>query len=379
MSSPVMDEAGRQEYLRYLEENQLSEEKVLPIVPSSLKNKPEVTGKLLAALQSGHIDLVRRVQEAMTGNTNLLLSAMNQQLCARFTRSNIAVPTNAFVGVFPTNCFNAHVVRRTTKNLVLINTGAFELIESIMSVFASLDAGTAGTQAATAARFLTNYCENRSLPSEQDLAELRLSPDRVELATQLTTSIEEFILSHEYGHLANKHIGDAQATVTVDATRAIRVVSKTKEQEFEADLWAADALVRVCPTSNEESLLFACCGPLMFLSISALIEAYYERKGLKFDTHPPAYERYLEIKNALAKAGMRRYLGTASTFHQFCILIARHLTVNFREQQGELMVIDHVGSLVDEGLQEPVPIFKQRSRIFAPSPEMPVKKRWWQK
>lgn len=232
MSNPATDEAGRQEYLRYLEENQLSEDQVLPIVPSRLKKKPEVTGKLLAALQSGHIDLVRRVQEAMTGNTNLMLSAMNQQLCARFTRSDVAVPTNAFVGVFPTNCFNAHVVRRTTKDLMLINTGAFELIEGIMSVFSSFETGTAGMQAATAARFLTNYCETRSLPSEQDLASLSLSPDRVELATQLTTGVEEFILSHEYGHLANKHVGNAQATITVDATRAIRVASKQKSRNL---------------------------------------------------------------------------------------------------------------------------------------------------
>jgi hypothetical protein len=102
--------AARQQYIAYLQENRLSERDVLPVVPSvDDATKAKVDSILRQASEAGHTNIVHRYQEAARANSNDLISLMNDSLVSRFASRDIKVPSDVFVGIFPTNTLNAHV------------------------------------------------------------------------------------------------------------------------------------------------------------------------------------------------------------------------------------------------------------------------------
>ena len=375
--------SGRTAYLAYLEENGLSEADVLPLLAETDEaTNAKVAEILKQAERAGHTDLVQRFRRASSGNTNLLLEQLSTHLTDRLVQAGLAVPANSFAGVYPTNSFNAHVVKRAGVNVILVNSGTFELVGPIAALLCSLQPGNARAHARKAASLLRAYCEARQLPGSDDLQDLRPSGDQMTAAVALSTSIEEFIVAHEYGHLANGDVGDDVTELSTPSGHAISVAVKTKDQEFAADLWAAHAVTQGSwANAGEEECILKCSGPLMFLSMAGLIEAWFESKGHRSDTHPPAGDRYIELITAFAKAGMYRYTELAITFDQFCWLVAEELGVAIERREAQLLVVGHVGGMVQDGLQEAISIPSQGSRIYMSTRgKAPTKqgRPWWQ-
>ena len=373
---------GKREYLAYLLENKLSELDVLPVVPAvDDTTKARVDDLLHLALEAGHGNVVRQFHAAASANTNDLIALMNGSLVRRFAARGIKIPSDVFVGVFPTNSFNAHVVSRPPWQLILINTGTFEFLEATLSIYLSLNPGTARDGAKMLAKLVREYCDEKGYQKNSNYRHPVLDSQRLDAVRHFVTVIEEFAIAHEYGHLAKGHVGNALADIAVNPKLKISVAAKTKEQEFEADRWATNALLTVYSNESEGegASLVGCSGPLMFLSLENLIEACFQSRGLRFDTHPPAIQRYVELRYALAKAGMNQAAQAAVNFSKFCVLAAQELGVELPEAKSIMLVVDHVGSLVEGGLQDAVPIPQQDGLPIYSEARAPEKKksRWW--
>jgi len=370
---------GRNDYLAYLKENELSEESVLGIVPElDAERRRKVNQVLMTALESGHEDLVKSVERASRSNTNVLLAEINRRLVLRFSEHAVVAAKDVYAGVFPTNTFNAHVVDRGAQPLILVNTGAFELLEGAVVPFSLLKPGSAPQQARVFAAFVRQYCEQRILPGAEQYEDFQFDEDRHKFRVHVLTAAEDFVLAHEYGHLASGHVGNAVADLPFTSGRSIQVPARQWDEEYEADRWAAHALISSAtdPTSNEERVII-CSGPLLFLSVAALVEGYHAKLGLQSDTHPPALSRYTEIREALAKAGFNRHTNLGATFQDFCAIVAHELNIPWNRNEGVTLVIDEMGRLVDDGLEAAVPILDQRSIPIAE--KIAEKPRcWWQ-
>jgi hypothetical protein len=333
----------------------------------------------MTALERGYKDLVKTVERASVSNTNVLLAEINRRLIVRVADHKILAAKDVYAGVFPTNTFNAHVVQRADQPLVLVNTGAFELLEGAIVPFSLLKPGSARQQARVLARFVRQYCEERALPQGDQFEDFHSDEERSKFAVDLLTAAEDFVLAHEYGHLANGHVGNAVADLTFrDDGRSIQVPSRQVNEEYEADRWAAHALLSsALNTPGDEEWLVICSGPLLFLSVAALVEGYHAKLGLNQDTHPPAITRYTEIRTALAKAGFNRHTHLGASFRDFCAIVAEELDIRWSRDEGVTLVIDGMGRLVDEGLQTAVPILDQGKKQTAENFSKKTHP-WWQ-
>ena len=154
------------------------------------------------------------------------------------------MPDRTFAGVFPTNSFNAHVVARPDLYLVLINTGAFELLGLLAGLFFVEAFGSRAERAGQAAAHVNTYCERRIFPEAVDLARPQVGPEFFAWQIHLITAAEEFALAHELGHIVCGHAGGRVTRLALAAGHPITVAAKSTEQEEEADRWALAALTR---------------------------------------------------------------------------------------------------------------------------------------
>src|SRR5947209_4140896 len=160
------DTPGRGEYLAYLRENSLSEADILPLLPPQIdpETQAKVDAVLAQARAAGMHRLLDQIADAQSRNTNDLLAVMNAALVKRFANGGLELTQPVHAGVFPTNSFNAHAVMRPSMYLILVDTGMFEIIGAMTAILASLDIGTARTQATFAATLIRQYCDERFLP-----------------------------------------------------------------------------------------------------------------------------------------------------------------------------------------------------------------------
>lgn len=135
----------------------------------------------------------------------------------------MAVPDDAFAGVFPTNSFNAHVVRRPEVFLVLINTGAFELMELLNALFFVKHFGSGPERVRLAAKYVQDYCDKRIFPAATELARTKPDMEYFDWQIHLVTAAEEFALGHEYGHIACGHVGAATIRLPANPGHSIDV------------------------------------------------------------------------------------------------------------------------------------------------------------
>lgn len=360
---------GKQEYLSYLKENNLSEADVLPIIPEAnqFQNNPEIATILLQGFLSGHDELVKKLIDIETLNTNKLLEQINKSLVERFKATNIPIQEYAYIGVFPTNSINAHIVRRDDGHLILVNTGLFELLETIINLFFSVDIGKEREIAKVAALQIQQYCNDRTLPNPFNIDCFTKDQSRLNTATQIVTAAEEFVICHEYGHLINGHVGFALADLFFKPEQKIQVETKTYQQEEEADMWGLYAVTSIksqmaSSLPNEEERLMVCSGPLFFLLIAALIEEYKGTKDNK--THPPAQTRFLDMRTALAKAGLSEYTYLGKFFWHFSFLIAEELGIELRGIGDVVMsVVENRDSNFKYGYEEITPISEQLKKL----------------
>jgi hypothetical protein len=375
---PAIEEAGRRSYLRYLAEHNFTEEQVLPIAPKLAPDQEaQIAAILMLALQQGHTDLVRKVEEARTQNTNQLLTLLDRGFVRRLREGGVAVPDNIFGGVFPTNSFNAHVVAQPNLYLILINTGVFELLGLLAGLFFIEAFGSRAERARQAAEHVKAYCEHRIFPEAADLARRNPGPEFFAWQIHLVTAAEEFALAHELGHVACGHAGGRVVRLALASGHPIMVAAKSTEQEKDADHWALAALTRTFGTSELDRQL-SCSGVLFFLATAAVVEAAMAARGIADDTHPPALDRYFDARYALAKAGLDRYTDLGERYRSFALQIARELALDLPDMAATAAVVDHVARLVQDDLQSPVAITFPDSREAAGDNSGGARKTsWW--
>lgn len=352
------------DYLSFLDEFGLSESSVLPMADIK-KLPPEGIAMLIGGLASVKDSRERAALELMAKtltegtSTNALLEKLAGNLQKDWAGIRVSAPKNAYIGVFPTNSFNAQCTFRQNGYLVLLDTGCFELIEA--ATYILLCTADQQTKAKTLASVLRKYLEENALPEAGSMNLPGLSGagsyPRLSTVYVTVTSAEEFVIAHEYGHIANKHLapttgessqlhfritslklgqprrqksaehvskgsfltrlfGEQSKTVApsvaTPSIKSLEVIAKEKHQEYEADIWAAHALVRRAQEKGGNAIPIACAGPVISLGLALLIEEYIKDKGLPLnDTHPPASGR-LYVVDALYdvfKVRDQAYLG----------------------------------------------------------------------
>jgi len=370
---------GRDAYRAYLAENGLDEMAVQPVVARD--GGDQASAQLMAQLASalGDEALATRIGSALNASTNDLLELIDRDLRDRLLKSDLTPPSRVYAGVFPTNTLNAHAVRRSDWNLVLLNTGTFEFLEAVLALFLSVAPGEAKLRAQDVARLVEAYCSGEGLEERGDQLAPRLTGDRGKAVQAFLTSCEQFVLAHEYGHIAKGHLGPHTVAMALPRLGAIDVLAKSKDQEFEADLWAANALVRIYRADESESgaAVVACVGPLMFLLLANVIEQLGRSNGSFTDTHPPAWDRYVALRYGYAKAGLNDAVAMASDFAKFCHLVGADLGIEILYEDSTLLISDHVGALVGDGLQAPMPLDRQSSVMAQGSGEQTAPASIW--
>jgi Peptidase family M48 len=348
----------RVDYLSFLEEFSLSESSVLPIADIK-KLPPEGIAMLISGLASVKDSREKAALELMAKtltegtNTNQLLEKLAENLKKDWAAIRVSAPKNAYIGVFPTNSFNAQCTYRKNGYLVLLDTGCFELIEA--ATYVLLCTADQQTKTKALASVLTKYLEENALP---DAGSMNLpglggsgSFPRLNLAYVSVTSAEEFVIAHEYGHITNKHVTpttdessglhfrinslklgqprrqnspegvskssllkrlfggqsrNVTPTILMAAGKSLEVIAKEKNQEYEADIWATHALVTRAQEKGSDALPVACAGPVISLGLALLIEEYMKDKSLPLnDTHPPAAERLYMVDALYELLGVR--------------------------------------------------------------------------
>lgn len=159
-------------------------------------------------------------------------------------------------------------------------------------------------------------------------------------------SAQDFVLAHELGHVA---LGHLQATGAQRARRlrsGVEVYSKSQQQEFAADLFAARLLFELEPVSDEQRVLDLLYGKYMgvgvFFDLDSLVTEIERRtfalpEAAEGQSHPPARSREANVLRALRNASVdpnlfadRRALGrTVKRFREAIIEETVSLIVNY--------------------------------------------------
>lgn len=235
-----------------------------------------------------------------------------------------------YVGIYPTGKFNAEVREVPGVGyVVLVNHGLMMLFYQTMRIYSwSVRDATdpppppGGTErmarglAAAMRAYLEAGASAAAAPFEP-VAGPRAVPGNL-----ILTSMEKFVLAHEYGHIIGGHL----RTPTLSLGNAQLALLKRQEQEFEADaigmmlLLSAVALPNASEFSQYASLKLACeiAGPVLSLEIgSLLMRAQRVYAGLPEDEtyeemieadHPGGGLRTFNLKRWVRELGLEAHL-----------------------------------------------------------------------
>lgn len=340
------------EYLSYLEENGLSELDVLPILHDDYKDRfreiisSEDTMKTVIDIafsaSKGNKEAVEYAKKMttmfglMNSNANEFINeVIKKNLHEHCQMADIKLPDNLYVGIFPIDSFNAHIIKRSNGYLVLINTGFVELIESIIEIFSyPLDNQI---KAQIINKWIIDYLRNSNIPSIHEREKIA---DKFQvkgksydgLSTYLTTAAEEFVLLHEYGHYAMNHMEEKIPYEN-------RILYSHK-REYEADLWALKIQIEKSnKIADEDMRAIKIFGAYAFLGIGALIEKYLVKilDQSIGNSHPPCTKRIWNLEAFLKSIGNR----------EDC-----HLGLNFMQ-----LIDESVSILLESNISDEIPIF----------------------
>lgn len=250
---------GRQSYLRFLEENGYREEEVLPLfdtTKSTIDQRTSVIPLLLAALKSENMDLLTdacfAALESLDGraNTNLIIDELCRRLVADLQKSSQKI-TELYAGVFPTDSCNAQAVSRPGVSLVLIDTGYMETIEAAVNALLCEEA--LETRAAQLGAAIDDYVLHRIRPDPSRISHEGIGPRFGPIRGLLVSSSEEFIITHEIGHLSLGHVQPNKVRhMYQQAGEGPMVAQKSHFEELQADAWAIQALYERGKKRNDE-------------------------------------------------------------------------------------------------------------------------------
>ncbi len=182
------------------------------------------------------------------GNYNKLIENIYKELIDGLKVMGIPLETEIFAGEFPTGIFNAKAEPVNGGALLLINTGAIDLIYRI----AKLQALYLPQLGSRKLKFWPKkqYTDKKITSMFADCLQFYLLNENVATASHIPLvggfrifafinfirNCERFLIGHELGHIIN---GD------------LRSSAKNHEQEFAADLFSAKILLSLIVTSDD--------------------------------------------------------------------------------------------------------------------------------
>lgn len=243
------------------------------------------------------------------------------------------------MGVFPFAWFNGHSTLFEGSPICLLATGSFDLIEIFTTLFmANMK------DPIYAVDNLREHIDHYVRASKVKKPEYGLGANLVDfgdysgVGTRLTTSAEQFLMSHELAHVALGHVDRSpRAALPIlnpaqvrDRTvrpipSAISVINPGHIDEHCADVWALTAMLKIMedPKHKEEAPLL-CGGAAVFLGIAMLVEAAAQQAGLPIpDSHPPAHSRLYIIELAFELLGQHENAFVARRVSEFVAEVGR--------------------------------------------------------
>jgi hypothetical protein len=321
----IPESSGRAAYLCFLATMGYGEAELLPVIQRD-KVTAEMHGALLAALmqaaQSDDKKLVMAViwmaHNTILGrdNTNLIINELATTLAADLKKTQITVPP-FYAGVFPTDSYNAQCKVFNGERLILIDTGCMEMAEAIVIAFLSkMEPGDKVEEISSAV--------DRYVLQGKRADGTTFNTEGIDfgsgLVAHLTNAFEEFIVAHELGHLTLGHCEDQQIRhlqprkgVSVDVT------DKTEQQEFQADMWACQALIHSARSRHrsDSDLPLAVGGISMGIGVGLLVEASAKKHGVQLPPgHPPTLERLYMLEVAFELFGAHADAYVARRFRE---------------------------------------------------------------
>jgi hypothetical protein len=365
---------NRDTYLSFLSETGYTEAKVLQLLDVErlpIHRRKAAEDLLRQGLRqsspgSTQGELYQFIEKTMAerSNTNILLDRMHSSLRADLSQAGFPL-ADSYAGVFPTSSFNAQAVAREGGYLVLLDNGCFEMLEASVAILVSR--WSEKEKAAALSSVVKGYALQRKLPDIESLHPPDFGFERLRTSYALTTSAEEFVIAHEFGHIINRHLETGKTFQLRANEQTVDVPAAQYAQEFEADVWATFSLDKRLRTlrqpksrsnsldafalaegmllnplmllgsllahsedredqsvfsvrrrdlqdifehyesAHDVELAILAAGPLITLGTGLLVEEILRREGLYRDTHPPASERLYVVNCFHEILGLSRY------------------------------------------------------------------------
>ena len=234
------------------------------------------------------------------------------------------------VGMLPTRLLNGQAcLNRDNEPLILIDSGMMRNLTEIVHAYHGFFEWAWGSKA---------YCRDHSqldfaqtllmltvviVSGEESLKELcpalidkcpsvRSNSERRERSTRYATMTRNFVLLHEYGHIALGHLHTSQSVQMHIGPATIHATAANPTQEYEADAFAVEALIsirdRLTKTESLDHTVAVLAEPIgILMRFWDLLEAGLSKQGSKLaTTHPPAISRWRRIRKALTHSNVKK-------------------------------------------------------------------------
>lgn len=342
------DGSPQQEYRRLLREHGY----VPPSLEEWVKTQSRLTDEARVPAKGEDIvgaDTPTRERETLylpgafidgTPPLNMLIGPLAEEIERAAGEWSLTLREPVHVGVFPTGEFNALARSAGHGVLLLINEGLMYFAHQSMEVF-----GLATTIAASGknvgplmsrdvaidqlADVVYSYLWHGSSASARHLP--MTGGLRGSYVDHLARNVYRFVVAHEYGHAYARHLAPANAIRLSLPSGELDVITKSWEQEFEADLVAMRLMI---PPSARKvgrnspgaflQLVMALVGPLAFFQLDTLLEAVKKAVYGRADpavpaTHPPSAMRSARVRDWATQIRADSFLSVAD---QVCSWLA---------------------------------------------------------
>jgi hypothetical protein len=266
------------------------------------------------------------LREPSSGLQSVIAQHANE-IEAAIKNAGMNLKTDAFVGEFPTGSFNAQARPATDGVLLLINSGLMMFLHETAKVMswsvaiAEFDENGQPKEdsvrpqsdfshdelVATFAKLITAYLTQGDIRAAGPSPVAWGGPQM--LGALITRSAEKFVLAHEYGHVLAGHLSSPRMMVASSPAGDIEFISKSWEQELEADRIGFRLALGGAPLviDSQERLFDAqlnVAGMLWFFAMDELVTHTITRltgQVVALCDHPPSGVRMDMLRNGVQK------------------------------------------------------------------------------
>lgn len=244
-----------------------------------------------------------------------------------------SLPLNTQVGTIPFQTINAQCHPLNNGDFcILIDPSCITAVESFSNIIFSSDSEKCATASELhtetikvgekLSEIVNRYTRSELSPSVEFRGNIEQNHAFGECAVGLTIHSLFFVLLHEYGHVANKHMTKLDDKLPalksptesdfifyrISEETGVSILFKNTTQEYEADSWAVFYMHKIItsldPNKKQNASKIALCSPILFLGLIQIVEeSYLLQKKMSFDAHPPASERLTTTDMVLAILG----------------------------------------------------------------------------